>query len=87
MAKCPKCHRNTYSEKWKTCTACGEGFRLGPGTGRLLTLHAEPSPELKESFEEGLAVPGELCPICGQRIPKREKSTERVRKWRERKRK
>ena len=45
LTPCPKCHRKTWSTKWKSCTACG--YREGEATaeGALAT----PAPEKKKA--------------------------------------
>lgn len=69
MKRCPKCRRNTYSEKWERCSACERGG----------ATFAELPVESRVAF-----VPkrGEKCPTCGYTVPK--KSTERVKRFRDR---
>lgn len=69
--KCPKCHRNTYSEKWETCTAC----QVGEPEPDVLVSEREAANARGESWENRPATPEvpnryqvhlRICLSCGK---------------------
>lgn len=94
--KCPKCHRSTWNEKYKQCSAGGcvlnsatnprqplsERRVSSDGPLRLIAPPPQPVREPIERIPDPVLVEGEPCPACGKPVGKR-KNTERVKKWRE----
>ena len=111
-AKCPKCHRDTWSEKWG-CSACGytatpwkmsvrEAKARADASGdkrqKKRIAHADAKnrgdykgpvaifqPTAEELAEQAVGVvtsgsmrlrakPGETCPTCNRKVPKRRKA-------------
>jgi hypothetical protein len=77
---CPKCHRKTWSVKWKSCSGCG--FREGDVTAEAAL--STPAPRKRPSVTETQKVaesetksvaetpkvsPGERCPTCKRKVP------------------
>ena len=45
LTPCPKCHRNTWSTKWKTCFGCG----YVEGQATVAVALATPAPQKKKA--------------------------------------
>ena len=101
-AKCPKCQRDTWSEKWLQCSS-GDCLYAGSKTfGEVAVKKAKAradaagdkrqqkrktfAPTAEEVREQGPAgvvtsgsmrlrpLPGEKCPTCNRKVPKRRKA-------------
>ncbi len=87
---CPKCKRKgTYSEKFNQCSACGLGYESQPAkriqdsrrhaVETTVGFYDPDEPIVREPVVQ--LVVGEPCPTCLRKVT--EKSTERVKAWRE----
>ena len=93
--KCPKCHRDTYSAKWGTCTACGlsaprEDVSVTlPVTKRVTpTVTAPPvvTPERNAPLPGVTPSGAHACPVCGMVHGGGRSNAERQRAYRARSR-
>ena len=92
--KCPKCKRDTYSEKNHACFACD--FKVTPVTGDDMVNTKHVTPVTSNSvalrvLDSGAAqvdlaepLPGETCVLCREKKPSA--AALKQREWRARKR-
>ncbi len=69
--KCPKCHRDTYSKKWGTCTAC---YPPADGVGAVVscpapvTLRVTEPPEVTQKVTEPQQVTATVAPAVTPKV-------------------